>query len=64
MIWVFMRSSSGCDTGLRRFVLANIASLETVCILVGHLYAKNLVIGSFGGACEAHVTVCAGTMGM
>ena len=47
----FICSSSGCDTGLRRFVLPNIAWVEAVCALLDRLCGKNPVFGSSVGGC-------------
>ena len=49
MILVFICSSSGYGTGLRRFSLANIAWVEAVCMLLGRLCGKNPVFGSSKG---------------
>ena len=55
MILGFICSSSGYGTDLKRFVLANIASVEDVSVLLHCWRCKNPVFGSFGG--EAYVTV-------
>ena len=62
VILVFICSSSGYGTGLRRFVLDNIAWVEAVSMLLGRLCGRNPVFGSCAGGREAYVTVSKKTL--